>query len=175
MKKNLLLLLLILVPLFFSCKTVPAQNELEPEKKEEVQEETVKEEPVTVSEPEIKEEPKAESEFTGESYQVYFAPQSYKIDKFTALRLKEITESLKEKNVKKIIILGHSTKLDSQREEDSIALKRAISVANYFQKMQLFDADSIVVEGRGIDEPAAAHSEITERFKNRRVEIRSAE
>ena len=106
-------------------------------------------------------------------YTVYFAPQSYQIDRFTAQILKEIGEDLKAKNVEKIVIYGHSAKLDSQKDEDRIALQRAIAVASYFQKMKLFDANNIIVEGKGAREPARNHSEITDRFKNRRVEIHS--
>lgn len=146
----------------FSCKSAPKQKEEKPAEPEQTQEqEAVKEET----------DKTADSEDT--SYTVYFASQSYQIDQFTAQRLKEIGEDLKAKNVKKIVVSGHSAKLDSQKEEDRIALQRAIAVASYFQKMKLFDANNIIVEGQGARKPARSHSEITDRFKNRRVEIHS--
>lgn len=163
MKKIRVLLLLLSVLFMFSCKSAPKQKEEKPAEPEKTQEqEVVKEEPVK----------KTDSK---DYYTVYFAPQSYQIDQFTAQSLKKIAEDLKAKNVKKIVISGHSAKLDTQKDEDRIALQRAIAVANYFQKMKLFDANSIVVEGKGAREPAGSHSEITDRFKNRRVEIHSVE
>ena len=149
----------------FSCKSAPKQKEEKPAEPEKTQEqEVVKEE----TDKKAKEE-----NMSDDYYTVYFAPQSYQIDRFTAQILKEIGEDLKAKNVEKIVIYGHSAKLDSQKDEDRIALQRAIAVANYFQKMKLFDANSIIVEGKGAREPARSHSEITDRFKNRRVEIHS--
>ena len=161
MKKVRVLLLLLSVLFMFSCKSAPKQKEEKPAEPEKTQEqEVVKEEPVK----------KTDSK---DYYTVYFAPQSYQIDQFTAQILKEIGEDLKAKNVEKIVIYGHSAKLDSQKDEDRIALQRAIAVASYFQKMKLFDANNIIVEGKGAREPARNHSEITDRFKNRRVEIHS--
>ncbi|UTC67996.1 MULTISPECIES: OmpA family protein [unclassified Treponema] len=166
MKKVRVLLLLLSVLLLFSCKSAPKQEE-KPAEPEKVQEqEMVKEETDKKAE---------QKDMQDDFYVIYFAPQSYQIDQFTAQRLKEISEDLKAKNVKKIVISGHSAKLDSQKDEDRIALQRAIAVAGYFQKMKLFDANSIIVEGKGAAEPARTHSEITERFKNRRVEIHSVE
>ena len=161
MKKVRVLLLLLSVLFMFSCKSAPKQKEEKPAEPEKTQEqEVVKEEPVK----------KTDSK---DYYTVYFAPQSYQIDQFTAQSLKKIAEDLKAKNVKKIVISGHSAKLDTQKDEDRIALQRAIAVASYFQKMKLFDANNIIVEGKGASEPARSHSEITDRFKNRRVEIHS--
>ena len=161
MKKVRVLLLLLSVLFMFSCKSAPKQKEEKPAEPEKTQEqEVVKEEPVK----------KTDSK---DYYTVYFAPRSYQIDQFTAQILKEIGEDLKAKNVEKIVIYGHSAKLDSQKDEDRIALQRAIAVASYFQKMKLFDANNIIVEGKGAREPARNHSEITDRFKNRRVEIHS--
>lgn len=165
MKKVRVLLLLLSVLFMFSCKSAPKQKEEKPAEPEKTQEQEV-----------VKEETdkKAnEKNMPDDYYTVYFAPQSYQIDQFTAQILKEIGEDLKAKNVKKIVIYGHSAKLDSQKDEDRIALQRAIAVASYFQKMKLFDANNIIVEGKGAREPARSHSEITDRFKNRRVEIHS--
>ncbi|EMB39800.1 OmpA family protein [Treponema denticola] len=165
MKKVRVLLLLLSVLFMFSCKSAPKQKEEKPAEPEKTQEqEVVKEETDKKAE---------EKNMPDDYYTVYFAPQSYQIDRFTAQILKEIGEDLKAKNVEKIVIYGHSAKLDSQKDEDRIALQRAIAVANYFQKMKLFDANNIIVEGKGAREPARNHSEITDRFKNRRVEIHS--
>ncbi|UTC82558.1 OmpA family protein [Treponema denticola] len=164
MKKVRVLLLLLSVLFMFSCKSAPKQKEEKPAEPEKTQEQVVKEET----------DKKAnEKNMSDDYYTVYFAPQSYQIDQFTAQILKEIGEDLKAKNVKKIVIYGHSAKLDSQKDEDRIALQRAIAVASYFQKMKLFDANNIIVEGKGAREPARSHSEITDRLKNRRVEIHS--
>lgn len=164
MKKVRVLLLLLSVLFMFSCKSAPKQKEEKPAEPEKTQEQEVVEET----------DKKAnEKNMSDDYYTVYFAPQSYQIDQFTAQILKEIGEDLKAKNVKKIVIYGHSAKLDSQKDEDRIALQRAIAVASYFQKMKLFDANNIIVEGKGAREPARNHSEITDRFKNRRVEIHS--
>ena len=164
MKKVRVLLLLLSVLFMFSCKSAPKQKEEKPAEPEKTQEQEV-----------VKEETEKANEknMPDDYYTVYFAPQSYQIDQFTAQILKEIGEDLKAKNVEKIVIYGHSAKLDSQKDEDRIALQRAIAVASYFQKMKLFDANNIIVEGKGAREPARNHSEITDRFKNRRVEIHS--
>ena len=165
MKKVRVLLLLLSVLFMFSCKSAPKQKEEKPAEPEKTQEqEIVKEETDKKAE---------EKNMPDDYYTVYFAPQSYQIDQFTAQILKEIGEDLKAKNVEKIVIYGHSAKLDSQKDEDRISLQRAIAVASYFQKMKLFDANNIIVEGKGAREPARNHSEITDRFKNRRVEIHS--
>lgn len=172
MSKLKVLLLMLLVSLFFACKSAP---KAEPEKPAE---EEKTEQVVQVQSTAVEEEPEKPVESSQKreaaSYTVYFAPRAYAIDSFTASKLDDIADTFTEQKVKKVIICGHSAKLNSKRDEDLIALQRAGAVGRYLQTKG-FSVEDITVEGKGADEPDGRHSEITDRFKNRRVEIQSAE
>ncbi|MGI5173329.1 OmpA family protein [Treponema sp. OMZ 840] len=174
MSKLKVLLLMLFVSLFFACKSAPKNpaESKQPEQAaaEEKIETAAKEEPAQTATPAKPVEVTAKVDYT-----VYFAPQSYVIDRFTAQKLDTIAQALAEQKVKRIIISGHSARLNSEKDEERIALQRAIAVAQHFQATKLFDAESITVIGKGAREPAGPHTEITDRFKNRRVEIQSAE
>ena len=174
MSKLKVLLFMLSALLLFSCKSAPKQTAEQPKQAAEEIEQT--EQPVQVQAPaEVEPEKPEPATSTETGYAVYFAPLSYTIDRFTAQKLDDIGEELASRNVKRITVTGHSAKLDSEKEEELIAFRRAVAVAQYFQDAGLFDSDDIVVEGRGAKEPAASHNEISDRFKNRRVEIQSAE
>ena len=164
-KLKVLLFMLCALP-FFSCKSAPKQT-AKAEQPKQVAEET--EQSVQTA---VQAEP-AKPETI--DYTVYFAPLSYTVDRFTAQKLDGIGEELASRNVKRITVTGHSAKLNSEKDEERIAFKRAVAVAQYFQDAGLFDSESITIVGMGAKEPAASHNEITDRFKNRRVEIQSAE
>ncbi len=179
MNRLKVLFLLLALTLVFACKSAPeAANE--PVQKEEAQ--TVEE---TVVEPTEKSDEKAEPvEETaaapapandGSGYIVYFAPESYSIDSFTASKLDMIAEQLRAEKAKHLVVVGHSAKLNTEKAENRISLQRAEAVAEYFQSLDIFDADAIEIEGKGAEVPAGSHAEITERPNNRRVEIKYAQ
>lgn len=172
-KLKVLLFMLCALP-FFSCKSAPKQTAKAEQPKQAAEETKKTEQPVQAPaevEPEKPEPAKPETI----DYTVYFPPLSYTVDRFTAQKLDGIGEALATRNVKRITVIGHSAKLDSEKDEERIAFKRAVAVAQYFQDTGLFDSESITIVGMGAKEPAASHNEITDRFKNRRVEIQSAE
>ena len=138
-------------------KSSPAQTERVPAKPVEKAE----------AKPEVKE---TSSEYVST---IYFAPKMYKIDAFTAAKLNLLAEEIRAQNPKTISVTGHSDKLNSEKEENDIALKRAIAVAEYFENTGLFDNPlvPITAEGAGAAKPAEKHEDITLRDKNRRVEI----
>lgn len=177
MSKLKVLLLMLFVSLFFACKSAPKSDKPEQPAEEEKTEQVVQEqskatEEVPAAQPAESEESRQKREAV--SYTVYFAPRASEIDSFTANKLDDIADSLTNQNVKKIIIYGHSAKLNSKNDEERIAFQRATAVGQYLQTKG-FAAEDITVETKGAETPDGRHSEITDRFKNRRVEIRSAE
>lgn len=177
MSKLKILLLMLFVSLFFACKSAPKSDKpkqpAEKEKTEQVaQEQSKAAEETPAAKPAESEENRQKREAV--SYTIYFAPRASQIDSFTTNKLDDIADSLSKQNVKKIIIYGHSAKLNSKNDEERIALQRATAVGCYLQTKG-FAAEDITVETKGAENPDGRHSEITDRFKNRRVEIRSAE
>ncbi len=182
MKRLKVLFLLVALPLLFACKSAPDAAD-ESVQKEEAQtvEETVVEptenvdeqtEPVANStEKGSESESVRKSTGNGNGYVIYFAPRAYKIDSFTANRLNVIAKELQEENADHIVIVGHSAKLNTVKDENRISLQRAEAVAEYFQSLDIFDADSIEIKGNGAENPVGSHAEIAERCNNRRVEI----
>lgn len=181
MSKLKTILLLLIAALIVGCASQPQQPKEEPRvEKPVVQEQpAVQEQPVEAppaeeksAEPEKAPEPQQpETQNTQTDTTVYFAPNMYMIDTFTAHKLDSIAEQLKAKNVTKLKLVGHSAKLDSAREEEQLSLQRAIAVAQYFESIGAFDADSITIEADGATHPAGSHAEITQRKSNRRVEL----
>ena len=175
MSKLKAILLLGIAVLIVGCASQPQQPKEEPQKEQPV----VQKQPVEIipaeekpAEPEKAPEPQqAEPQNTQTDTTVYFAPNMYMIDAFTAHRLDSIAEQLKAKNVTKLKLVGHCAKLDSAREEEQLSLQRALAVAQYFESIGAFDAESITIEANGSTHPAGSHAEITLRKSNRRVEM----
>lgn len=168
------ILLLLIVAIVMGCASQPQQpKEEKPVVKEQpVETAPAEEEPV---EPEKTPEPpprQAESKNTGSTETtVYFAPNMYRIDTFTAHKLDDIAEQLKAKNVTQVRIVGHCAKLDSTKDEEKLSLQRALAIAQYFESTGAFTADNMTVSAEGAEHPAGSHAEISERKNNRRVEI----
>nr|WP_256254715.1 OmpA family protein [Treponema phagedenis] len=159
------MLLLLVLPVFFACKSQP---EPKPEPVKKKPQPVVQEQPIA----EPQEAPVEEKEPETDGFTVYFAPDTYVIDSFTAHKLDVIAEQLKAQNITHVKITGHSAKLDTAKAENKLSLQRAVAVAEYFRSIGLFDADSMELEGLGANEPAGSHAEITKRHYNRRVEIK---
>ena len=168
------ILLLLIAAIVMGCASQPQQpKEEKPVVKEQpVETAPAEEEPV---EPEKTPEPpprQAESKNTGGTETtVYFAPNMYRIDTFTAHKLDDIAEQLKAKNVTQVRIVGHCAKLDSTKDEEKLSLQRALAIAQYFESTGAFTADNMTVSAEGAEHPAGSHAEISERKNNRRVEI----
>lgn len=178
MKKRKGCILLLITVLIAGCNTTPPQPEQKPQEKKPVVQETQKParqpEPVVPAKQE-KKEPEAprqeEKNTVTTGFTVYFAPNMYTIDTFTAYELDKIAVALKNNKVKQIRIVGHTAKLNTVKAEEKLSMQRAIAVARYFQSIGLFDAADITVSAAAGTEPAGSHAEITERRNNRRVEI----
>lgn len=168
-------LLLFVAAIVMGCASQPQQPKEEPQEEMPVaQEQQIEAAPAeeTAAEPEqAPEARKDEGQNTSTETTVYFAPNAYTIDAFTARKLDGIAEQLKAKEVTKIIITGHSAKMDSARDEDQLSLQRAVAVARYFESIGAFSSGSMTIESAGATRPAGSHADIAERKHNRRVEI----
>jgi len=173
------ILLLLIAAIVMGCATQPQQPKQEkpvvkpqPVETAPAEEKPAEEKP---AEPEKAPEPpprQVESKNTGSTEMtVYFAPNTYRIDTFTAHKLDGIAAQLKAKNVTQIKIVGHCAKLDTAKAEDKLSLRRVLAVARYFEATGAFKASNIAVSAEGAERPAGSHAEISERKRNRRVEI----
>ena len=165
------ILLLLSAVIVMACATQPEQQKeeepvVQPQQVEAAPVEEKPAEPEKVPEPEPRQEESKDTDIT-----VYFAPNMYMIDTFTAQKLDSIAAQLKAKEVAQIKIVGHCAKLDTARAEEHLSLRRAVAVARYFVSTGVFSADKIVISAEGATHPAGSHAEITERKNNRRVEI----
>ena len=174
------ILLVLIAAIVMGCASQPQQPK---EEKPAVKQQPVEQAPVEEklpaeekpAEPEKVPEPQprqVESKNTGNAETtVYFAPNTYRIDTFTAHKLDDIAAQLIAKDVTQIKIVGHCAKLDSTKDEETLSLQRALAVARYFESTGVFTADNIAVSAEGTQQPAGSHAEISERKHNRRIEI----
>jgi len=86
-------------------------------------------------------------------------------------RLREISETLKERDVEAATIVGHTDSQGSDAYNDSLSLERAQSVRTYL--VETLDVSEIAfrVRGAGSDEPVATNETAEGRSRNRRVEF----
>ncbi len=166
-------MLLLAAPLLlFSCKTAPKEADTQAE--ETTEEVSTAETEVTETAADASSENSAEAspEAAGTIRKlVYFAPDSYNVDRLTFYKLDAIVRDIRNKGVRDVKVVGHSAKLDTAKEEKTVSLKRALSVAAYLREHGVPEKGKITVVGMGAEEPDESHSEITMRGKNRRVEV----
>ena len=167
------ILLLLISAIVMGCASQPKQQPKEETPAKQTQQVAPAPAEEKPAEPEKAPEPPQQNETknTDTETTVYFAPKTYKIDTFTAHKLDSIAELLKAKNVTQIKIVGHCAKLDSTKEEEKLSLQRALAVARYFESTGAFTAGNITISAEGAEHPAGSHAEISERKRNRRVEI----
>ena len=162
-------LLLFVAAIVMGCASQPKQPTEEPQEETPVvQEQQAEAAPAEEQAPDAR---KDDGQNTSAETIVYFAPNAYTIDAFTARKLDGIAEQLKAKEVTKVTITGHSAKMDNARDEDRLSLQRAVAVARYFESIGAFDGSSMAIESAGATCPAGSHADIAERKHNRRVEI----
>lgn len=176
LKGFMLLLILSLIAGISACSSTPKQAEQKPQEQQQPitqeQETTVQEKAAESVPEENKQTIRHEEEKTVSAGTiVYFAPDSYTVDSSTVYRLDAIAADLKSKNISRIKVVGHSSRLNSSKAEEQISLRRALAVARYFQDIGLFSSENIEISAAGAAQPAGPHAEITERQNNRRVEI----
>ena len=165
-------LLLFVAAIVMGCASQPKQPTEEPQEETPVvQEQQVAAEEKPAEAEQAPEARKDDGQNTNAETTVYFAPNAYIIDAFTARKLDGIAEQLKAKEVTKVTITGHSAKMDNARDEDRLSLQRAVAVARYFESIGAFDGSSMAIESAGATCPAGSHADIAERKHNRRVEI----
>lgn len=168
MKKNtIIFIIMILLAALAGCKSAPEQKPVEEPPRPVV--ETPPEKPAPKEEPAP--EPVVTQPRADNKHLLYFAPMSYTIGSTTKAKLDRLIRDMKENNIRDVTIKGHTALLDSPEEEQRLALKRVIAVADYITKSGIVHTAHIEVVGVGADEPAAPHADITGRRLNRRVEI----
>lgn len=104
-------------------------------------------------------------------HSIYFAPDTFVIGSFNARQLDSMLREFKEANVQQLTITGHSAKLDNPQSEERAAMECAVAVAEYITASGSFTKKNITVLSAGASRPECSHTEITERGRNRRVEI----
>ncbi|MBY7731207.1 OmpA family protein [Vibrio splendidus] len=81
-----------------------------------------------------------------------------------------ILERLKSNPTSELSIVGHTDSQGSEKYNERLSLRRAQSVANYFESNGI-DMSRIRVEGRGETDPVADNNTLKGRSMNRRVEL----
>ncbi|MBN2443732.1 MAG: OmpA family protein [Spirochaetales bacterium] len=85
-------------------------------------------------------------------------------------RLDGLTESLKKIENRTFLVVGHTAKSGTEREQYELSVKRAKAIVDYFVSKGI-DAKRFLYEGRGAAEPVAPNDTEENMRKNRRVEI----
>ena len=100
-----------------------------------------------------------------------FPPESAEIIPETAKRLDALADLLKAYSDKKLLIEGHTADVGDKGAQQTLSVKRAQSVADYFAKKGVAKAAQMIIEGKGSSIPLAGNDTEEGRAKNRRVEI----
>jgi len=153
--RKILFLMLSLSVILFSCKSQPKEKQAE--KPAVVQPVVV--EPV-VTQPETK-----------GVYTVVCPANMKKIDPLMATKLNAIAEEIKATKPESITVVGHSAKLNSEREERLAAEREIKLIVDYLESVDALYGVNVKVENKGASEPLASHNDITVREQNRRVVI----
>ena len=85
--------------------------------------------------------------------------------------LSQVIELLKAYPTNALRITGHTDASGSDAHNQSLSVRRAIAVADYFVKTGKIDAKRITVVGYGKRRPVASNLTEEGRQQNRRVEI----
>lgn len=104
-----------------------------------------------------------------DSIPVVYLSSSSSIDPLTAKQLDFLAEYIKEQGAKKVTVVGHTAKLNSELEEYNDALNRAVRVGEYLNSKDFLMDVEIVPVSKGATEPV--QDDIGGRYLNRRVEI----
>ena len=101
---------------------------------------------------------------------LHFVPDSAELLFEENGRIRSIYEMLKELDVKKILVVGHTADVGTKESQYSLSRLRALTVIDKLTELGM--APSIFLyEGRGGDEPLADNSTDEGRAENRRVEL----
>ncbi|MCP4956794.1 MAG: OmpA family protein [Photobacterium aquimaris] len=102
--------------------------------------------------------------------QALFAFDSAQLSSEIEVNFASILERLKSNPISKLIIVGHTDSQGSEKYNERLSLRRAQSVANYFESNGI-EMSRIQVEGRGETDPIADNNTLEGRSINRRVEL----
>lgn len=86
------------------------------------------------------------------------------------VKLDELVTKLKDVNLDKVFIVGHTDSVGSDALNQKLSLRRADSVKTYLVSKNI-DKSRIYTEGKGKKQPVADNKTSAGRAKNRRVEI----
>lgn len=101
---------------------------------------------------------------------LHFKPDSTEIMDNDIKILENIGDSLKNIPNRSFLIVGHTADTGNPQEEMKLSEDRALSVANFFQKIGI-NIKQLQYSGRGALEPIAPNDTEENKKKNRRVEI----
>ncbi|MBN2536171.1 MAG: OmpA family protein [Spirochaetales bacterium] len=85
-------------------------------------------------------------------------------------RLAALAEQLKKIKNRTFLVVGHTAKAGTEKEQYELSVKRAKAIVDYFVSRGL-EAKRFLYEGRGATEPVAPNDTEENMKKNRRVEI----
>lgn len=102
---------------------------------------------------------------------ILFRFNSSEINQLFKQKLDSIIDLVKEKNYRKITIIGHTDNIGSVKHNEQLSLQRATTIKRYIVEKLLIDEKIIETSGAGEREPIASNNTSTGRQKNRRVEI----
>ncbi|AZL85027.1 hypothetical protein EIJ81_10795 [Aliivibrio salmonicida] len=131
-----------------------------------------KEEVVVIAEPDppvriVKAEKLTLNELNG---QALFGFDSAKLSSEVEAHFDSILERLKNNPTSELSIVGHTDSQGSDKYNEGLSLRRAQSVANYFESNGIA-MSRIKVEGRGETDPVADNNTLKGRSMNRRVDL----
>ena len=89
--------------------------------------------------------------------------------------LSVVADLIREQPVNRVIIIGYTDNVGSDKYNFRLSLQRAQSVADYLIYCEKIDSKKIEIVGRGKDNPVASNNTKEGRAKNRRVEIKIIE
>ena len=85
-------------------------------------------------------------------------------------RLDALAETLKKIKDRTFLVVGHTAKAGTVKEQYELSVKRAKAIVDYFVSKGM-EAKRFLYEGRGATEPVAPNDTEENMRKNRRVEI----
>jgi|GEM_PF-5667387 len=110
------------------------------------------------------------SKIVEERLQTYFDFNTTQLNAGAKESLNNWAEDFKNRNLLKLIIIGHTDNVGSKEINQQISLKRANAIKNYLVELGI-DSTIIVVKGAGMLQPAFENTNEIGRSKNRRVEL----
>jgi OOP family OmpA-OmpF porin len=97
---------------------------------------------------------------------------STKVKREAEAHLQKAARMITEREISTVRIIGHADSVGKEGYNQTLSLKRAKAVKNWFVSKRAPGAGSFITEGKGDKEPVASNETPEGQAKNRRVEIR---